>query len=100
MSRTSIRLQGGRRRAPLDDVAEERVRGSSVDVRLTKPSDYTPGSESRFHSLSLPSLFVHALDCSIPREARQVMGRWSGETSQDTYIMWDIPQRVAFTAHM
>jgi len=51
------------------------------------------------HSLRRGGL-NHALDCGIPREARQVMGRWSGETSQDTYIMWDVPQRVAFTAHM
>ena len=51
------------------------------------------------HSLRRGGL-NHALDCGIPREARQVMGRWSGESSQDTYIMWDVPQRVAFTAHM
>lgn len=51
------------------------------------------------HSLRRGGL-NHAIDCDISREARQVLGRWHGEDSQDDYIFWDATRRLAFTAAM
>lgn len=51
------------------------------------------------HSLRRGGL-NHAMNCNISREARQVLGRWYGEDSQDAYITWDAARRVAFTAAM
>jgi hypothetical protein len=51
------------------------------------------------HSLRRGGL-NHAMNCNISREARQVLGRWHGEDSQDDYIFWDVARRLAFTVAM
>ena len=44
--------------------------------------------------------FNHGFDSGIGREARQVLGRWRGEASQDTYVEWRHKHRLAVAMSM
>lgn len=79
------------------------VRSSLLDLARRAaaagvPWDLDPARYAS-HSLRRGGL-NHAMDCGLPREARQVLGRWRGERSQDDYIVWDLAHRIAFCANM
>lgn len=46
------------------------------------------------HSLRRGGL-NHGFDCGLSREARQVLGRWRAEASQDDYVEWCHKHRLA-----